>query len=274
MKWLGQTLTLLILIMSILFLVVAIMVGASHRNWKDAAASSKIKADAAQARLREAKSQTGEKQKLLAAEKFSRAMQIAQLESQLKRKEEDYEAKETHLRKETQIAQQLVAQLEQAEKRLAQQDKEVAALKDTTSKLVDEIADKFAMVQNLTTQQFELQNKLESVEQLNQDLTENLAVKTKIMDKLGVDDNALVDDIVPALDAMVLQVNESGEFVGLSVGTDDGVRPGHELDIYRGDRYIGKVRVTRAEFDVSVGRIIKDFMRDRVREGDHGTSKL
>ncbi len=274
MKWMGQTLTLLILIMSICFFVIAIMVGATHRNWKDAAEKAKQVAASAQARLDEAKSQTGEKQKLLAAEKFSRAMQIAQLESQLKRATEEYRAKEEQLRKETELSQQLVSQLEQAEKRLAQQDQEVSTLKQSNSKLVDEIADKFAMVQNLTNQQFELSNRLESVEQLNEDLNENLAVKERVMNANGLTDTDFTDDITPPIDAFIVKVNDRGDAIGISAGTDDGLRVGHEFDIYRGDRYVGKARITRVDHDVSVGRTIKDFMKDRVREGDHVTSKF
>ena len=274
MKWMGQTLTLLILIMSICFFVIAIMVGATHRNWKSAAEKAKQVASSAQARLDEAKSQTGEKQKLLAAEKFSRAMQIAQLESQLKRATEEYRAKEEQLRKETEISQQLVSQLEQSEKRLAQQDQEVSALKQRNSTLVDEIADKFAMVQNLTNQQFELSNRLESVEQLNKDLNENLAVKDRVMGANGLTDTDFTDDITPPVDAFIVKVNDRGDAIGISAGTDDGLRVGHEFDIYRGDRYVGKARITRVDHDVSVGRTIKDFMKDRVRKGDHVTSKF
>ena len=274
MKWVGQTLTLLILIMSICFFVIAIMVGATHRNWKKAATTANQIASSAQARLDEAKTQTGEKQKLLAAEKFSRAMQIAQLESQLKRANEEYRAKEEQLRKETELGQQLISQLEQAEKRLAQQDQEVADLKQGNDKLVDEIADKFAIVQNLTNQQFELSNRLEAVTQLNQDLTENLAIKTRIMGVHGLTDTDFTDDITPPIDAFIVKVNDRGDAIGISAGTDDGLRVGHEFDIYRGDRYVGKAKITRVDHDVAVGRTIKDFMKDRVREGDHVTSKF
>jgi len=274
MKWIGQTLTLLILIMSICFFVIAIMVGATHRNWKEAATKANQIASSAQARLDEAKTQTGEKQKLLAAEKFSRAMQIAQLESQLKRANEEYRAKEEQLRKQNEIAQQLVSQLEQSEKRLAQQDQEVAGLKAGNSKLVDEIADKFAMVQNLTNQTFELSNRLEAVEQLKQDLTENLAIKQRIMDARGLTDTDFTDDITPPIDAFIVKVNDQGDAIGISAGTDDGLRVGHEFDIYRGDRYVGKAKITRVDHDVSVGRTIKELMQDRVREGDHVTSKF
>ena len=153
-------------------------------------------------------------------------------------------------RKVSEQAQQLISQLEQAEKRLAQQDQEVSDLKQSNDKLVDEIADKFAIVQNLTNQQFELSNRLEAVTQLNQDLTENLAIKTRVINANGLTDTDFTDDITPPIDAFIVKVND------------------------RGDRYVGKAKITRVDHDVAVARTIKDFMKDRARKGDHVTSKF
>jgi len=66
----------------------------------------------------------------------------------------------------------------------------------------------------------------------------------------------------------------SDDVVVVSLGTDDGIRKGHVLDIYRGDRYIGKAVVTIAQFDKSAARISPDFRRDLVQEGDHVTTKF
>lgn len=274
MNLMGKILTLLIFFMSICFLVVAVMVGAAHQNWQQAAADSKARADVAEAQLNEIRNQSGNKQKLLAAEKFSRAMQLAQLESQLKVAQEAFEEKEEILRKEIETSSQRLAALDQAEKRLAQQDAEVADLKSRNSKLIDEIAQKFAMVQNLTNEKFELTNQLSTLDELNKDLSENLAVKQRVMEANGLDDTALTDHIPPRLDALVLRINEAGNLVAISAGTDDGLRQGHVLDIYRGDRFVGKATVKRADHDVSVAETNKDFMQDRVREGDHVTSKF
>ena len=41
----GKILTVLIMLISVCFLVIAVMVGAAHRNWKEVASTNKAAAD-------------------------------------------------------------------------------------------------------------------------------------------------------------------------------------------------------------------------------------
>jgi uncharacterized phage infection (PIP) family protein YhgE len=274
MNLMGKIFTLLIFFMSILFLVIAVMVGASHRNWKEQAKEYKALATQAQNVATEAKSKTGEKDRLLAAERTARAMQLAQLESQLKIALDNYTQKVAQLEKVQIISEEHMRRMEQAEARLAQQDTEVSDLKSANAKLAADIADKFSLVRSLTNQRAELTNQVDSLKQLSQDLSASLAQKQKVMDAVGVDDRTLVDHIVPKLDGVVTKIGDSSDLVAIGLGTDDGIRVGHEMDVYRGNRYIGKIAVVKSDFNVAVARTIKDFMQDTVREGDHVTSKF
>jgi hypothetical protein len=57
-------------------------------------------------------------------------------------------------------------------------------------------------------------------------------------------------------------------------GQDDGLRKGHELDIYRSNRYVGTGKVLEAENNQSVLQVVKGLMNDIVREGDNVSTKL
>jgi uncharacterized phage infection (PIP) family protein YhgE len=276
MNLMGKIFTLLIFFMSVCFLVVAIMVGASHRNWKAAATENNQKAKQAESIAREAKNKSGEKEKLLAAERVARALQLAQLESQLKMALDNFNQKEKQLRDELVVSQERLRRLEEAEARLAQQDAEVASLKDANAKLATDIAQQFSLVRSLTNEGFELKNKISDLETMNQDLSANLAQKQKVMDANGLRDTSLTDHIVPKLDGIVTKIGgrESRDLIAIGLGTDDGLRKGHEMDVYRGDRYIGKVTVVRADFNNAVAQINKELMQDKVREGDHVTSRF
>ena len=273
MNLIGKILTLLILIMSIFFFVVAIMLGAAQRNWKQEATEATSRAQAATALLDEAKSKSGEKQRLLEAEKTARALQLSQLESQIATFRAQLQEKESQLRDETVASQERLARLKEAEARLAQQDSELGSVKTRNSKLVDELADKFARVTNLTNEQSELETRAGVQEELIADLNESIAVKTKVMTVNGLDDQALTADIVPSIDAVVAETGNHGFFV-VSIGADDGIREGHTMDIYRGDRFIGKATVYKVQPNMAVFRTIDGFMQDNVAEGDHVTSKL
>ena len=273
MNLMGKIFTLLIFFMSICFLVISVMVGASHRNWKQMAEKMKDQATLATNRLNEAKKNTTEKEKLLASERVSRAMQLAHLESQLRVAREQYIAKEAQLRSVTEISQGALAELEQAQARLKQQDAEVADLKNNNTKLVDDIAMQFSIVQNKTNQIYELQNQITQLTEKEADMVAKLAKTKRVLDRNNLTEDDLTDHIVPKLDGLVVKVENGGLFA-ISLGYDDGVRVGHVMDIYRKDRYVGKGTIVKTESDLSAVRINREFMVDTVREGDHVTSKF
>ena len=106
MNLMGKIFTLLILILSIAFLVVAVMVGASHRNWKQAAEVASTKAQGLQNQIAAAKKTSTDKEKKLKAERVSRAYQISQLNSQLSVAKKLRDDVQTQLRDELVISQQ------------------------------------------------------------------------------------------------------------------------------------------------------------------------
>jgi len=62
--------------------------------------------------------------------------------------------------------------------------------------------------------------------------------------------------------------------VELSIGTDDGVRIGQELDIYRGEKYVGRIRVIEAKPDNAVASILTDYQQYPIQRGDNVDSQL
>ena len=274
MNLIGKILTLLILIMSVVFFSVAIMLGAAQRNWKEAATTQSQRAQSFQTLLQESKSKAGEKQKFLESEKTARALQLSQLESQIAVFKQQLVQKESELRAETVASSERLARLEQASARLDQQDTDLKAIKSRNSELVDELANTFAKVKNLTNETFELKTTNSSLELLVADLNENIALKTKVMNRMGLDDNQLTAGIVPRIQSIVAEVGTDGQFFAIRAGSDDGLRKGHQLDIYRNDRYIGKGVITKVEPSLSVLQTVAGFMQGQVAEGDHVTSEL
>ena len=62
--------------------------------------------------------------------------------------------------------------------------------------------------------------------------------------------------------------------VELSIGIDDGVRVGQDLDIYRGNKYVGRVRVIETKPDSSVATILTEYQQYEIQRGDHVASRL
>ena len=159
MNLMGKIFTFMIFLMSTVFLVVSIMVGASDRAWKEEAREMQTRARNATNSIDLLKNETANLDKLLAAEQVSRAQQLANLQSQNRLAQEALAEKATQFNEEQKKAQGYARELLEANRRLKDQDAELAGIKANNKKLVDDIAAQFAENRNIQNVLFEqLQN--------------------------------------------------------------------------------------------------------------------
>ncbi len=76
----------------------------------------------------------------------------------------------------------------------------------------------------------------------------------------------------PAIDAEVVAYDEPTRLVLLSVGRQDEVEEGHEFTIYRGQRFIGRVKVEKVLPDLCGARVI--FEVAKIQKGDRAATRL
>ena len=274
MNLMGKIFTFMIFLMSTVFLVVSIMVGASDRNWKAKAAAEKTRASSASSSIDSLKDTTAKLEKTLQFEKASRAQQLSNLQSLNRENKDELDKASKNLLKELEISQDLARRIKQAEDRLADQDAELARLKENNKNLVDDIATQFTENRNIQQVLFEQTAKLEQLTQKEADLADQLAKADKVLTRNGLTINSNTDSIVPKIEAVVTAVGQRGDKFAVNVGMDDGLRKGHQMDILRGNRYVGVGEIIVAENNRSVLSIVKGTMNDSVREGDNVSTKL
>jgi hypothetical protein len=272
MKLVGNILTVLILLMSAFFFAVAIMTVSTHRNWKQAADTLQIEYNTLNTKLQAAKTGTIQKEQSIIAEKVARAQQLAQLESQLANQQADVDNLSKLLNDETIISKERLARMEQAEARAAQLDRQNKSLTESNVQLNKEVATSYEKLTDLTNTTFELSTRIEEIEKLNQDLSASVAKSNKILKLKGWDENELTNDIVPLVNAVV--VKSTGPLFAVAAGSDDGLREGHILDIYRADSFVGRGVVREVQNDLAVLETVREFMQASVKEGDNVTSKF
>jgi myosin heavy subunit len=71
----------------------------------------------------------------------------------------------------------------------------------------------------------------------------------------------------PGVSGKVTYVNREWNFVVLNVGLSNGVVPSGELVVYRGNEFLGKVKITSAEDNTAVGDILPGAKAD-IQVGD------
>ena len=102
-------------------------------------------------------------------------------------------------------------------------------------------------------------------------LTDQLAQAKVVLDRNGLDIDMPVGP--PVVDGLVLNVGKDN-LVEISIGHDDGLREGHELDVSRGNRYLGRIIIVRTQPDRAVAEIKKDFSKGLIQKGDRVRTKV
>ena len=91
----------------------------------------------------------------------------------------------------------------------------------------------------------------------------------------GLKETDPVDNKVPDIKGEIVSVDAKRKMVVISVGQDDGLRRGHELDIYRKGSYIGRIRIRELKPNQAVGEVLPNFTnRSEIKEGDRVATKL
>lgn len=125
----------------------------------------------------------------------------------------------------------------------------------------------------------ERSDKLEAVDSFLRDFRErnlqlaaSLSDNKRVIDRHGIEPSKL-SAVPPKLDAIVTAVGERN-LVEISIGSDDGLRVGHRLHVYRDNTYLGHAVVLKTDPDRSVAQIDKTTQRRAIQVRDRVTTTL
>lgn len=275
MNLLGKMLTFLILVASIAFCFIAIVVVASHQNWKEQAMENKREADRLKTAQQAAQRELEDARTLLEEAALSRAKAISQLYSNLAVAQQSFERVNRELQDKSTKLNDAAANLAQAEARLKEQDETIATLNSQNRDLVDDIAKKssnlaaiLSQVETAVVKQSQLESQLEDALAKFNDLK-------KVADVMGFDENTLTSQTPPDLTGRVTSVSTRQRNVfAISLGTDDGLKEGHTVDVVRGGRHIGTAKVTMAQPNHSTARFLDGMRNAPVQVDDQVTTEL
>ncbi|MCD0461811.1 hypothetical protein [Roseiconus lacunae] len=277
MTLLGKAFTVVILLLSITFMGLALAVNASHRNWRDvvlgpAGYKAQIEAYAQQnEQLQDAQQRA---QSALSREQVARRTALAALQTQLDQLSDDLATRINTIQK----LDEKLANLTQTDKIQAEQ---LQDLTDANKRLREQVSEEQKNRDELFAQTLVLQDQLSEskgvrlqLKERNDNLQAELVRFREVADHMGIDPQAPLDGAPPDRNGNVLVVTRNKGLVEVSIGQDDGLRAGHQLDVTRDDRYIGRLRVVKTEPDRAVAEIMKDYSEGFILEGDRVDTSL
>jgi len=282
MTFVGKILVIVIMAFSLLFLGISTVVFTTHTNWKEAVdktwkpkvadltkQNTELSGQVALAKQDLENSKAAQKQETEKNEK-----RISSLEDEIKRATTEL----NDLRTKVEVAQQSAqTSLVEADERRKETDR----LRDQKS-AVEKQANEYKL------QQTELNDKIRDLERMNKSLDENtkdlrdrVARYSTLLRRSGLsDDIANIKGLEspPQVEGEVRRVDSQNRRVEITIGSDDGLVPGHELFLYRTKprpEYLGKIQVLTVDPDQAVGKVINGTNQGKkIQEGDIVSSTI
>jgi len=276
MTLVGKIFTMLILIMSIIFMAFAMMVFATHRNWKELAVGPsgfKSKLDAANTALKDAKDALEREKTDLAREQAARKAALAALQVRVSSSEQRLAAKEKELADLTAAHSQATETAKVAQDRLAVLEKETSDLRNTLRTERQKLDKMFINVVDLTDKLNQAESLRQNLEEVNKQAAQEISRMKIVLDRNGLTPDSLVAHIPPKVDGIVLDVSDK-DLLEISIGSDDGLKVGHSLDVYRGNTYLGRITIKKTNPDRSVGQVKRELQRGQIKKGDRVTTRF
>jgi hypothetical protein len=273
MTLIGKIFTMLIFVMSLVFMAFAVMVYATHTNWKNNATALQAKLATLQTTLKESEELRNRLKNELAQEQAARKAALAALQVRATRAEQGLAAKEKELADLSAAHSKATETAKDAQTRLL-------ALEDETKRLRDELRgahrerdQSFLQVVDLTDKLNQAESVRQTLEERNKEATFQMAQMKMVLDRNGLRPDSLVSHIPPKVEGVVLEVSDK-DLVEISIGADDGLKVGHSLDVYRGNTYLGRITIRKTNPDRAVGQMMKELQRGQIKRGDRVTTKF
>ena len=272
MTFLGKIFTGLIAALSISFLMLAIMVTATHKNWReialDPSSGLKVQVETKQRDIENLKTALEEIQVKLAQEKAARRTALAALETQkkeldiaLRASQKDVQDLQSSMTVIDQEIKTKVDDLDRISLENAELRKQIIAEREERDELFLEtarVSDELSATKGLLAEQEERAAQL---------VIQNTRYK-EVLTYHDIKPEDPITNTPPNRNGVILVVNHPKRLVEISIGYDEGLRKGHFLDVTRGPRYLGRLKVIKTEPNRSVAEILKDHETGLMRMND------
>ena len=276
MNFLGKILTVFILIVSLLLMYVALTVYATHKNWKADAEGLQKQLAQANATNQELESKLEDLETTLTAEAEDLRRQAAKLETErevLTSLNTAQQEELLQLRQKSRSDTAAVASTQENNEKLTEQ---VETLREQIRDHQQRRDEAFEEMIAATDGLHQAKSKVDSLQERNVQLVAQLGEANNVILNNGLDP-AAADSKIPEVRGEVLATRRRAgtQLIEVTIGSDDGVKPGHTVEIYRGQRYLGRAEIITTEPDKAVGRVLRRFQGGgQIQEGDNVATKL
>ena len=143
-----------------------------------------------------------------------------------------------------------------------------ADVRDKQKKVEDQVN----RAAEIAAQLHEKESFLEIANERKAQLEKQVAHARLLLKQNGLTIDSLPKDRVPTVQGVVTAVADDS--IEVSLGMDDGLQTGHQIEVYRNDEYLGRAIVKSVKPDRAVAVLLREYSRGIVQRGDKVTTRL
>lgn len=284
MNLVGKIFVVLILVMSLTFMAFSVAVYATHKNWMLAVTNPpenvspeqplglQYQLQQKEEELQQIEVQRQRLEQELADMRDLKDQAIAKLEhraASLKAENDQLVGENQRLNESLKEA---IADVETKQMELADLRKQNEQLRLDVAQIIEERDNWFDEAVALKDALHEARAEWSRLKETNSKLVAQLNDMSLVLQEKGINAVAIAEGLdPPRINGLVLASRPDSYLIEVSLGTDDGLHVGHELDVFRQDKYLGRARVEKTTPDRAVAKVLRDFLeapiqaQDRVR---------
>ena len=283
MPFVGKIFTVLIFLFSLVFMAFAVTVYQTRKNWYDVVMVKKATDEKPlglryqvknkDARIKELDQLNEDKDNLRASVEAAHLQAIAKLQTQLAEERQTNGTLSGQLATAQKSSSDAITKLGNAENRSRQLTAEVVGLRREIRDTQSQRDGLFSEMVQLTDGVHQRDLQLAELRERGIQVAAQVQRMRDVLQHNGLNENTSLTDEPPVLDGVVTDVTRTG-LIEVSLGSDDGLRVNHKLDVYRENQYVGKIQVTEIRSDKAVCIELPDFRKHRIRRRDRVKTKI
>jgi uncharacterized protein YlxW (UPF0749 family) len=269
---LGKIFVFGVFVMSLMLMSFAVAIYSSHVNWQEVAKKKQEDLDKLKAEETSLNQEITRLTANVATSEAARDQVIAKFQQALIEKDKELKTlKDARDDKLTEMQKKITD--------LATVEADLTRAREEVTKLQAEVRDKQQKVDSQVTRAAEIAGQLHEKESFleianerKSQLEKQVAQARLLLKQNGLSLDSLPKDRVPTMNGVVMAVADDA--IEVSLGFDDGLQTGHQIEVYRNDEYLGRAIVKSVKPDRAVAVLVREYSRGIVQRGDKVTTRL
>ena len=269
---LGKIFVFGVFVMSLMLMSFAVAIYSSHVNWQEVAKKKQEDLDKLKTEETSLNQEITRLTANIATSEAARDQVIAKFQQALIEKDKELKTlKDARDDKLTEM-QKKIADLATVEADLTRAREEVTKLQAEVRDKQQKVDSQVTRAAEIAGQLHEKESFLEIANERKSQLEKQVAQARLLLKQNGLSLDSLPKDRVPTMNGVVMAVADDA--IEVSLGFDDGLQTGHQIEVYRNDEYLGRAIVKSVKPDRAIAVLVREYSRGIVQRGDKVTTRL